>query len=41
MEEVKKKTSITGRLLVWFLIVSTGMVVYITIKLLVVSYGSR
>ncbi len=36
-----KKTSLTGKLLVWFLVASTGLVIYITIKLLVVSYGAR
>jgi len=39
--DLPKKTSLTGKLLVWFLVASTGLVIYITIKLLVVSYGAR
>ncbi len=41
MSEESKKTSLTGKLLVWFLVASTGVVIYITIKLLIVSFNFR
>ncbi len=39
--DTPKKTSLTGKLLVWFLVASTGVVIYITIKLLIVSFNFR
>ncbi len=41
MEVNQKKTSLLSKVLIWFLILSTLMVVYITIKLLIESVNFR
>ena len=41
MEENPKKTSLLSKTLIWFLILSTLLVVYITIKLLIESVNFR
>lgn len=41
MEETPKKTSLLSKALIWFLILSTGVVVYLSIKLIVVSSSFR
>ncbi|GEM_PF-2196772 len=37
MEETVKKTSLVSKALIWFLVLSTVVVIYLTVKLLVVS----
>ncbi len=37
MEETVKKTSLVSKALIWFLVLSTIVVIYLTVKLLVVS----
>ncbi|HRE09789.1 MAG TPA: hypothetical protein PK850_05975 [Ignavibacteria bacterium] len=37
MEETVKKTSLVSKTLIWFLVLSTVVVIYLTVKLLVVS----
>jgi len=41
MEETAKKTSLLSKALIWFLILSTGIVIYLSIKLIVVSSSFR
>lgn len=41
MEENPKKTSLLSKALIWFLILSTLLVIYITIKLLIESVNFR
>ncbi len=36
-----KKTSLLSKTLIWFLIISTIVVIYLTVKLLVVSQNFR
>lgn len=41
MEDTVKKTSVLGRILVWFLVISTVVVIYMTIKLFVAAQTFR
>jgi len=41
MEETAKKTSLLSKALIWFLILSTIVVIYLSIKLIVVSSSFR
>lgn len=41
MEETQKKPSLLGKALVWFLVISTIVVIYMTIKLFVASQNFR
>ncbi len=41
MEETVKKTSLVSKALIWFLVLSTIVVIYLTVKLLVVSTHFR
>lgn len=41
MEETVKKSSPLAKVLIWFLVTSTIVVIYLTIKLLVVSANFR
>lgn len=41
MEETAKKTNLLSKVLIWFLILSTIVVIYLSIKLIVVSTSFR
>jgi F0F1-type ATP synthase membrane subunit c/vacuolar-type H+-ATPase subunit K len=41
MEETVKKTSLFSKILIWFLVISTLVIIYLTVKLLVVSTNFR
>lgn len=41
MDESVKKTSIVSKALIWFLVLSTIVVIYMTIKLLIASASFR
>jgi hypothetical protein len=41
MDESVKKTSIVSKALIWFLVLSTIVVIYMTVKLLIASANFR
>lgn len=41
MDEPVKKTSIISKALIWFLVLSTIVVIYMTVKLLIASANFR
>lgn len=41
MDESVKKTSIVSKALIWFLVLSTIVVIYMTVKLLIASASFR
>lgn len=41
MEEITKKSGLLSKVLIWFLVISTIVVIYLTVKLLIVSANFR
>jgi hypothetical protein len=41
MNQNNSKSNVTGKILIWFIIISTLIVVFITIKLFIASFSFR